>query len=426
VELRPIAFDTAAGEFRSLPEESATPLTQDVELSVWGLGVTGLRAYALLRGRTALGSELVWPRFDDHFDALVAFAELERARYRVRAGRQHRASGLGWYAFDGLTATWRPRATLRAEVFGGRGFTRGFLEPVGSSALRALDPLRPEEGVLLVGVSAWAAPSSSTSLTAVYQREILSDRSGLVSEGAAFDARVGAGSRLVLTGSADVDLAFETWGKARLGALVQLHRRGFAGLEVFRYRPILDLTTIWGVFSPEAHRGLTASARYAPTRSVSLSAAYTYRRYEPITRTTPFLTGVGDQAHQLTAGARLAVGDLVFDAGLRRQLDFGGSQTGGDLSVTYAPPDRWRVGARAAAFQQEELFRVSDGTVYGLGLDFGGRLGSRVALRGDLMRYWHRDPEGQAAVRWSQTRGSLALEWMFGANPDRPINGAYR
>ncbi len=64
-----------------------------------------------MRGRAALGSELVWPRYDDHFDALYAFLELERRYYRVRAGRQQRASGLGFYAFDGLTATARPWAT---------------------------------------------------------------------------------------------------------------------------------------------------------------------------------------------------------------------------------------------------------------------------------------------------------------------------
>lgn len=424
VQLQPIRYDTAAGIFLPLPVTYAAPITQDVELSVWGLGVPGLRAYALLRGRAALGSELVWPRSDDRFDALVAFVELERPLYRIRAGRQHRASGLGWYAFDGVTATWRPRPTVRTEWYGGRGFTRGFLEPLGSEALRSLDPLRPEQSTILLGASLWAAPTSASAVTAIYQREILSDRSGLVSERAAIDARIGVGSRLVLTAAADADLALETWGRARASALVRLGRRSFLEIEGFRYKPLLDLTTIWGVFSPEAHRGVAVSARLAPTRSVALSTSYIYRRYEPLTRGTPFLLDVDDEARQLTAGARYALGDVVVDGAYRLQFGFGGAQSGGDAALAWAPPDGWRVGLRGTAFQQEEAFRVADGTVYGVGLDASGRLGDRARLRAELMRYLHRPTEGQSAVNWSQTRALLGFEFWIGANPDRP--GAYR
>ncbi|OGU04122.1 MAG: hypothetical protein A2085_00990 [Gemmatimonadetes bacterium GWC2_71_10] len=418
VQLRPIAYDSASGTFRALPVAAAAPLTEDVEVSAWGLGITGLRAYALLRGRAALGSELVWPRFDDHVQTMVAFVELERPRYRVRAGRQHRASGLGWYAFDGLAGTWRMRGTFRAEVYGGRGYARGFLEPAGSEALRAVDPLQPEQGRLLFGASLWAAPTRASALTAVYQREILSDRSGLVSERAALDARIGLGPVLI-TGAVDADLATEQWGKARLAALVRLRQRSFLEAEVFRYRPILDLTTIWGVFSPEAHWGVTATARFGPARGVTVSGGWTHRRYEPVTSTTPFLRDVGDDADQLTAGVRLTPGDLVLDAGYRLQLGFGGAQSGGDLVVAYAPPG-WRIGARAAAFQQQELFRVADGTVVGLGAEFAARLTDRLAVRADMMRYLHRRLEGQVGADWSQTRGQLAVDWTFGANPDRP------
>ena len=417
VELRPIAYDSASGTFRALPVAAAAPLTEDVELSAWGLGVTGLRAYGLLRGRAALGSELVWPRFDEHFQTLVAFLELERPSYRLRAGRQHRASGLGWYAFDGLTGTWRPRGTVRAEVYGGRGYTRGFLEPAGSAVLRAADPLQPEQGSLLLGASLWAAPSRTATLTAVYQRELLSDRSGLVSERAAVDARIGVGP-VLMTGALDADLAAEQWGRARLGALVRLRQRSFVEAEVFRYRPILDLTTIWGAFSPEPHWGVTASARFGPTRGVTLSGGWTHRRYEPVTTTTPFLRDVGDDADQVTLGARATPGDFVLDGGYSLQLGFGGDQSGGDVALAYAPPSGWRLGARATAFQQQEQFRVADGTVYGFGVDVGGRLGERLALRGEVMRFLHRRVTGVGAD-WSQTRGLLAVDWTFGANPDR-------
>lgn len=419
VELRPIRYDSAAGIFRADSVTSAAPLTQDVEVSLWGLGVPGLRAYSLMRGRAALGSGLVWPRSDDHYDLLVAFLEYERARYRLRAGRQHRASGLGWYAFDGLTATLRPLPSVRAEVYGGRGFARGFLEPVGSDALRALDPLRPEQGTVLMGASVWAAPFAATAITGVYQREILSDRSGLVSERMSLDARAGVGQRLLLTGSAEADLAFGTWGRARAGALARLGRKSFVEVEVFRYRPVLDLTTIWGVFAPQGHRGATVSSRVSVAPTLGLSAGYTYRRYEPLARGTPFLTDVDDEAQLVTAGARWSPGDFILEGGYRLQFGFGGAQSGGDIGVSWEPTGGFRAGLRGAAFQQEEAIRVADGTVYGVGGELRARLGEHAGVRADLMRYSHRRSQGQATVDWSQTRGTLAFDWWVGSNPDR-------
>ena len=419
VELRPISYDPVSGSYRADPVAQAAPLTQDVEVSAWGFGLPGLRGYALVRGRAALGSELAWPRSNDHFDALYAFFELERPQYRVRAGRQQRASGLGFYAFDGLTATWRPKPMVRVEGYGGRGLARGFLEPIGSSAIRSLDPLRPEGGTILLGTSVWAAPSAASEFSAIYQRELLSDRSGLVSERASLDGRVEIKERLVLSGSADADLASSAWGKAKLSALLRFGRRSFAEIEVFRYRPLLDLTTIWGAFTPEAHRGVTASVRVAPTPRATFSAAYTYRHYQPIGTRTPFLVDVKDNAHLLATSARWLAGDFVVDGTYRLQLGFGGSQSSGEVALAYARPDAWYLGGRAAAFQQEGEFRVADGTVYGAGLEARGPIGERAYLRGEVMRYLHRRRAGPTGADWTQTRALVSFEWVFGANPDR-------
>ncbi len=419
IDLRPISYDPASGTYRADPVARAAPLTEDVELSAWGFRVPGLRAYALLRGRAALGSDLAWPRSNDHFDALYAFLELERPKYRLRAGRQQRASGLGFYAFDGLTSTWRPLPTVRVEAYGGRGLARGFLEPVGSSAIRSLDPLRRETGTILLGTSVWTAPSAASEFSAVYQRELLSDRSGLVSERVALDGRVEIAERLVLSMSADADLAASTWGKARISALWRINRRSFAEIEAFRYRPLLDLTTIWGAFAPEAHRGFTASVRVSPTPRATFSTAYTLRHYQPVTETTPFLVNIKDNAHLLATSARWLRGDFVVDGTYRLQLGFGGSQSSGEVALAYARPDAWYLGGRLAAFQQEGDFRVSDGTVYGAGLEARGPVGTRAFLRGEVMKYLHRRLQGSTGADWSQMRALISFEWVFGANPDR-------
>ena len=415
-ELRPIHYDSTSGDFVADPVQSAVPLTQDAELSVWGFGVEGLRAYGLLRGRAALGSELVWPRSDDHFDALVAFVELDRPTWRLRAGRQQRASGLGLYAFDGLTATYRPLPTVRVEGYGGRGLARGFLEPANSPELRSLDPLIPDQSTILLGTSLWAAPSPGSSFTAVYQRELLADRSGVLSERAALDGRVTVGP-VAFSGSADLDLAAYAWGKADLSATWRIDRASFAQIEVFRYRPLLDLTTIWGVFAPEPHKGLAVGGSWAATDRLAVTGSFTYRRYEPVTTATPFIT-LQDDAGQLQVGARWLAGNLVLQGDYQRQFGYGGGESGGDLSLSWAQPDGWAGGVHATAFQQAGAFRVTDGTAYGLGLDARGPIGSRMFVRGDVTRYLHRKLSGPTGVDWNQTRATLGLEITLGASAD--------
>jgi len=428
VQLRPIQYDSTAdsgrGTYLSLPVSYAAPFTQDLEVSAWGLGVTGLRAYALLRGRAALGSALIWPRSDTHFDALYAYLELERPRYLLRGGRQQRASGLGWYAFDGLTAAWRPLAALRIEGYGGRGLARASLDAANSPAITSLDPLRPDHGTILLGTSIWAAPSARSTVTAIYQRELLADRSGLVSERAALDARLGLGSRLLLSGSADADVARQQWGKARISATLMVTRGGSIEVEAFQYRPTLDLSTIWGVFMPESHYGYATTATVAATQELSLSGSFTYRRWQPLSSGSPFLVDVGDDQKELAVGAHFRHADYTLDGAYHLQLGFGGDQSGGDLRAAYAPDGAWRAGVEATAFQQTGMFRVADGTVYGIGADFRTPVGRRLGLSAEIMRYFHRRLTGSTGIDWNQTRASLTFDWTIGADADHL--GSYR
>ena len=428
VQLRPIQYDSAAdsgaGAYVSLPVSYAAPFTQDLELSAWGLGMTGLRAYALVRGRAALGSELIWPQSDTHFEALYAYLELERPQYLLRLGRQQRASGLGFYGFDGLTASWRPLAAVRIEGYGGRGLARASLESYNSSAITSLDPLRPDQGTILLGASLWAAPTARSTFSAIYQRELLSDRSGLVSEGAAFDGRVGLGPRLILSGSANADIARRQWGKASISAMVLLPRGSSLEIEAFQYRPTLDLTTIWGAFMPESHDGYSATATVPAARDLTLSGAFTYRHWHPLSSGSPFLVDVGDIQKEVSLGAHARHGAYTLDAGYHLQLGYGGDQSGGDIGVAYAPTDGWRLGIRGTAFQQTDMFRVADGTVYGLGANFRTPLGRRLGLSAEATRYFHRRLADSTGIDWNQTRASVTFDWTIGADADHI--GSYR
>ena len=423
VQLRPIVYNADSNLYDPQAVQAAAPVTQDFEVNAWGFGVDGLHAYGLLRFRGSLGSELVWPRYGDHFDALAAYLEYEHANYRLRLGRQQKASPLGWYGFDGLDASWRPLAHLRVEGYAGRGLARGYDEPQNSKALTALDPLLPETGTYLLGASVVATPSATSTFSAIYQREILNNRAGVVSERAALDGSVVLERFLTLAGSTDFDLATNEWGKARASASFQFGRALMMRGEVFRYRPTLDLTTIWGVFGPQSHWGYTGTLQITPGRSFALWGSYTQRLYQPVDTTSPLVLALPNREQEVAAGIRTRLGPVQLDGTYRLQLDYGGDQSGGDATLSLAPAHGWRVGVKATAFQNDGEFRVANGTVFGAGLDAQVRVASRFEIKADYMRFSQRRqrslPVTLTGLDWNQTRATLSVDWTFGTNPDR-------
>jgi hypothetical protein len=245
-----------------------------------------------------------------------------------------------------------------------------------------------------------------------------------VSERAALDGRLGVGSRLILSGSADADIARKEWGKAQISALVLLGNGSSVQVEAFQYRPALDLSSIWGVFVPESHYGYSATANLAPARGLSLTGALTYRRWQPLSSGSPFLVNVGDDQTELTLGARARLGPYDIGGSYHLELGFGGDQSAGDINVAYAPTAGWHIGAQATAFQQTDLFRVASGTVYGLGANVGTPVGRRLGASVSLMRYLHRRLTGSTGIDWNQTRASVTLDWTMGADADHA--GSYR
>lgn len=419
VQLRPITFDSATQQFTGGSVDAAVPIIEDLEASAWGFGVQGLRAYGLFRLRGALGSGLVWPRSDDHFDALAAYFELERTQWRFRLGRQQHSSGLGLYGFDGGAVTWRPKPNVRFEAYGGRGLARGTNDPINSGAIRALDPLIPDHGTLLVGASAWAAPTAQSFLSATYQREILNDFSGLVSERVALDAQAPLGRHLTLAGSTDIDLGVGQLGRTRLAATARLPKASSVALAVFRYRPTFDLTTIWGVFAPQANHGASVTATLPPLGDVTLTADWTLRVYEATTETTPFLVNVGTTATSYSLGGSWARNALSVSGNYRFITGYGGDESAGDLRVSLDRGDRWQVALNGTAFQNTEYFRVARGTVVGFGAEARRRLTDRLTVSGQLMQYFNTGTTGMDSPNWSQTRALFQVDWVTGANPDR-------
>jgi hypothetical protein len=263
------------------PVESAALATQDLALTAWGFGVEGLSATLAARSRTQLGGGFAWPRGDDRFDLTLGYAELDRAGVRARLGRQETLSGLGFAAYDGLDVLGVLARGFRLEAYGGRSLARGLREP-RDEALRGLQDFLPERGAYLVGGAlAYTAAVGSAELR--YQREIWSDRRGLISERASLDARSARLAPLTIAASVDYDFAGARVGKGQLQLRRPLFTRDGSGaaveLSARRYLPYFELYTIWGVFSPVAYHEVEVRGSWgAPTAAVWAAGAF--RAYE--------------------------------------------------------------------------------------------------------------------------------------------------
>ena len=408
--------------YRMQPVDHVVHGTQDLRLTAWGLGVQGLSATVLLRGRTDLAGDFTWPRSDDPFDAFLAYGELARSGFRIRLGRQEMRSGLGTSAFDGASARWAPLERLRVEAYGGRSLARGLREP-RHEVLQGLQKFVPDQEAYLAGGAVEADLFRGTAVVLRYQREIWADRSGLISERASLDARSVALSPVRLDASADYDFAFGRVGKAHLTARLPI-RPLRMGLEATlrRYVPYFELHTIWGFFDPVAYHEARLRANWSPSSAFALWLAGGRRVYGD-THTTTFLTSLapleGD-AWRVSAGATWRpVPAWAVDGRYQLEWANGAFLSSGDVSVRWEPHPRVRLSATGTALQQFEEYRLGEGTTVGGGGSASVRLTSRLHLDGGVSVYRRltEDRLYEVGEDWSQTRGWTSLRVDLGRDP---------
>lgn len=393
-----------------------TTITEDIALTAWGFGVRGLSVTTLVRGRARSGGGVVFPRTDDSFDAILAYAELNRGRVRARVGRLETASGLGFSGYDGgsLSATV---GGVRIEGFGGRSLSRGLQEP-RTEALRGIEDFVTDNDAWLIGGSGQLRLPRGTSIGARYQREILSDRSVLVSERASFDVRTSALRWVKFNGSADYDFAFGNIGKASASASYLIPGASLM-VEVTgrRYVPYFDLSTIWGFFSPVAYHEGGLRVSWWKSRDLGLWVSGARRYYED-TNTVGVLSPLTDTGWRGSLGGTLRPAEKwTLDGQYRVEWGPGAFLSSGDVGVRWAANERFDVGLSGTAFQQIEEFRVGEGRTYGMGLNFGAGLISGARLSGGATVFRQR-PDGRASERdWDQFRAWSSLRIEIGRDP---------
>lgn len=415
----PIACVPGSHCVRYLATETAhaVAVTQDVGMTAWGLGVEGLSATVRLRVRADAGGDFEWPRSNDAFDAIVAYAELVRGDWRARLGRLQSTTGLGFGSFDGGSVYYAPMPALQVELFGGRSLARGVYEP-RHEVLEGIEQFFPERNALIFGGSVAGAPWSHTRVSARYQREIWTNRSALVSERASLDVHSTVLAPVRIAAGADYDFAFGRIGKANLNVSAPV-AGGRVVLEAVgaRYVPYFELWTIWGYFSPVAYHEAEARAAWRAYDRLQLRGAVGYRRYGD-THTTTIGRRLPDDAVFTTMLASYqATPAVALDAMYRLERGFGAYLGSADIAARIRAHERVALTLDASAFQQIEEFRLGNGVVLGGGAAVDVDITRSTRVSGGAHLY-HQTWDNRAGdTDWNQVRAFASLRIGFGRDP---------
>ena len=444
IELRPLVSDSVAADLtsgagllrqtadgrvvRCLPDDpfcrdvhpgartSTVPFIQDLEISAWGFG-RGTHAFAQLRGRSALRGSEMWPQAEDALDVLAAYAELTRPRWRVRAGRQWKISGLGFYNFDGLAVEVQPLRAASLEAYGGRSLLRGLNEPRSGGALEAIETLAPPAGGVLMGLHARYQPSRTTAFGAVYQIDFRNDGGGLFSELFAADAMVRAG-RFDAEAALEVDVASAAINEARLRIRAPAIGRFVPFAELRRYRPYFELWTIWGAFSPVGYDEARAGVSWADASSRWIVQSEASHRSYDASEAESSLDDISETGWGAALNATwLPAMQWRVSGGYRIEGGFGAARREANVGVAHELTERASAAVQAVVFERLYEFRLDEGTVVGIGAEGGLRVSERLRLTASGASYWHLRSGQPAASDWNQRRGSLRVQWMVGPEP---------
>ncbi len=401
--------------FRAGSVASTVSGSVDGSFTAWGLGMRGLSTTVSFRARGRTGGDLLWPRTDDRLDVFLAYAQLVRGPWRARVGRQRILGGLGRNAFDGGAVLWSPRPGWRVEAYGGRSLALGLAEP-RNTALEGLENFFPDRNAYLFGGSLQGRPHDQVDLTLRYQREIWSDRSGLLSERASLDVRAYPWERIRVDGSVDWDFAFARVGKAELTAQIPLAGRSWVvETSASRYLPYFELWTIWGFFSPVPwHEGRVRVAWTRGPARAWISGAY--RRYGDA-ETTVVLSPLEDTGRRAEIGGSWGGERWSMRGEYRVEWSAGAFFSGGDVGATWLLRPGLRLAANGTAFQQIQEFRVGEGTVWGGGVSVDADLPWQLGLSAGLSTMRAGNTEVLRGPDWNQLRGFWTLSVPIGADP---------
>ena len=404
--------------FRPGPTQRGAPATTNVDLTMWGLGVTGLSAHASGRVGVDFADPDRWPGTDPAVQLLEGYAEYARPTWVGRLGRQIITSRLGTTGVDGGTLVWRDRRRrFEAQGVLGWGLARGSVLPVTSPALNPLDDFQPVHRAIVAGAGAgWRGRGADVRVD--YLREVDPGTDHFVSERVALQGNAVPWRRFQVSAGADYDMAAGWWGSAE--AAVAYQEEGLrVSLGARRYRPHFELWSVWPAFSPVPYHGVNASFSAKTTRHITLRGRLELYRFDAAAAATP-LVDVEDAGWRWEFGGTVTPARAwTVDAAWRREFGPGAATTGGSATVTYAPTPRLALTLLGAAVTRPLELRFNEALVRTWGVDAEFRASDRlrVGATASGITEDHDRPDA-GAYDWGQLRIAARVVLLFGSGAD--------
>jgi hypothetical protein len=322
-----------------------------------------------------------------------------------------------YYNFDGASVRVRPITQLGIEAYGGWSLARGVNEPVTSDEIAAIEPFAPDVGSYIIGAEASYTLRTGTSISAVYQREIRTDRLALYSERMAADGTLRIG-RWGFDAAVTYDFATATVNDGRVRFWLPALGPVIASAYARHHRPFFDLWTIWGAFTPLAFDEVGLRAAWQQWDSpFTLEVWGGGRRYSGPEAEQVF-GEIRNDGWRAGASASAQLGsDWNVGAQYHADIGFGASISDGNARVQRSFGDGSYMALTASAFQRQYEFRVTEGTTLALGVDGGLLYSARMSVHANVAAYRHTAGTQDADPNWTQVRGSLRFVWTLGTEP---------
>jgi hypothetical protein len=413
--------------FRPGERRRGGPAVTAADLSMWGLGMRGLRVRVNARAGVDLGTADAWPGVDPAVQLLEAYAEYAADALTGRAGRQMISNRLGWAGFDGARVTGRlPRHGLDAEVYGGLGLGQATALTASSPALNPLDDFQPRSRQVLFGAGVgWRGPLADLRLD--YQREVDRDTRHFWSERVALSGAMRMMSRLMLSAGAEYDLSNSWFGSSEIDVRYSTRTWTLAS-GARHYRPYFPLWTIWGAFSPVPYRAVHGRLQVTPTRRLGVNLSTEYFRFLEAETETP-LVQIDQDGWRSEVSASYAITDrLRLGAGYRLEYGPGASVDGFEASATWRPRDPVTLQAYGATLTRPLEFRLNQSELVVLGFDAAWQVQPRLRVAIGAAHYdENRDRPDAAGIEWKQLRAHARITLQLASDPEMvPLPPAIR
>ena len=403
------------------PINMTAPAVAQAVLTMWGLGLPGLRVQVNGYATTDFSDAASWPGTSPNFQLVEGYAEYAAPAWTIVAGRKLVAGRLGAYGFDGGQLTGRlASAGLQLSGYLGVGLAQGTNLYITSSDVNPQADYVPAESPLVAGLlGSWISPHAE--LTAEYRREVDQTTDYFGSERVAASATLRPYGRWSFVGGAIYDMASGLWGSADAAVRYASPKVGVvAGYR--RYAPFYELWTVWGAFSPVPYNALYGSLSFQATKRLQLRARGETYRFDSAGAETPLVNIVND-GWRASGGATYQISNAwQAQLGYENEFGVGASSSGWDGSVTFAPTARYSIMVYGNSLSRPLEYRWDQSVVLVYGMQASVVARDNLSVAFTMARYdENRERPDAASFEWDQIRFGAKAVMTFSSADRLPL-----